>query len=214
MQYKISLVVDGVDLGDDATLVRLAHALNDLVWTQEGGQTLATIYVDEHPVLNAHDYARRIRHTFPNSCVHRVDRGLVGVSDVAERAGVTPEAVRMWTTGKRGPGHFPKPAGAIGGGRKGPAKIWFWADVNVWLDNHYRLGDGYRYLSDRQAAQLEERLTQSTSDFSIPARGSYYEHTVVGTHHISSTLSTTWSTLSTRLYRGDHQVEEPGTRVH
>lgn len=168
MQFKIPLIVDGLDLDDDATLSTLAEELSDIMWSRECGRTIATVFVaDQHPVMRAADAALRIRNIFPRACAHRIDRDIVGVAEIADRTGVTAEAVRLWSIGKRGPGYFPSPIGGTGGGKKGPSKLWYWSDVNAWVDAHYQLGDGYRYLSERQRAMLLERLTSIGQDRTI-----------------------------------------------
>lgn len=54
---------------------------------------------------------------------------MVTAADIASRAGVSREAVRLWATGQRGPGGFPKPALITTGGEK----VWDWQQVAVWL---------------------------------------------------------------------------------
>lgn len=171
MQYKIPLVVDGLDLDDASVVSAIAtdRDLSELMWTRVSGRTLATLFVDEHPVIRASEAALAVRAAFPWSCVLRVDRDIVGTAEIADRAGVTGEAVRLWVAGRRGPGHFPAPVGATGGGGKGASKLWFWGDVNAWLATSYELGDGYRYLSERQHAMLTERLTSMGQNRTVVA---------------------------------------------
>lgn len=54
---------------------------------------------------------------------------MVTAIDIASRAGVSREAVRLWATGKRGPGGFPKPVLITTGGEK----VWDWPQVAHWL---------------------------------------------------------------------------------
>ncbi len=54
---------------------------------------------------------------------------MVTAADIASRTGVSREAVRLWTTGQRGPGGFPKPALITTGGEK----VWDWQQVAHWL---------------------------------------------------------------------------------
>ena len=49
--------------------------------------------------------------------------------DIAERTGVTREAVRLWATGQRGPGGFPPPELVTTGGEQ----VWDWRRVSRWL---------------------------------------------------------------------------------
>jgi hypothetical protein len=55
---------------------------------------------------------------------------LVTASEIAERAGLSREAVRLYAHGKRGPGGFPAP---IAGPRK-KSPLYRWSDVAAWLD--------------------------------------------------------------------------------
>jgi hypothetical protein len=60
---------------------------------------------------------------------------MVTLIDIAKRAGVTREAVRLWAVGQRGPGGFPKPLLVTTGGEK----LWDWQHVARWLEHHQRL---------------------------------------------------------------------------
>lgn len=63
---------------------------------------------------------------------------MVTMLDIATRTGVSREAVRLWTTGQRGPGGFPKPLLVTTGGEK----LWDWEHVALWLERHQRLTVG------------------------------------------------------------------------
>jgi hypothetical protein len=58
-----------------------------------------------------------------------VTEDLVTADDIAERAQVTPAAVRYWITSERGPGDFPQPWI-----RRQRASLYSWADVSAWLE--------------------------------------------------------------------------------
>ncbi|HEY2535760.1 MAG TPA: hypothetical protein VGI24_02115 [Solirubrobacteraceae bacterium] len=60
--------------------------------------------------------------------VHEYD--LASMSDIAARAGRTPESIRLLVKGKRGPGGFPPAAGDLGG----RMKVWRWAEVAQWFE--------------------------------------------------------------------------------
>jgi hypothetical protein len=53
----------------------------------------------------------------------------VTISEIAERARVTPASARYWVTGERGPGDFPEPIV-----RRQRASLYSWAEVSAWLD--------------------------------------------------------------------------------
>lgn len=55
---------------------------------------------------------------------------MVNLLGIANRAGVSREAVRLWATGKRGPGGFPKPVLISAGGEQ----LWDWLEVASWLE--------------------------------------------------------------------------------
>jgi hypothetical protein len=54
---------------------------------------------------------------------------MVNLLGIAERAGVSREAVRLWATGARGAGGFPKPVLITPGGEQ----VWDWDQVARWL---------------------------------------------------------------------------------
>jgi hypothetical protein len=57
---------------------------------------------------------------------------MVTLSGIADRAGVTSEAARLWASGQRGPGDFPPPQILTASGER----IWDWQQVAVWLRNY------------------------------------------------------------------------------
>lgn len=54
---------------------------------------------------------------------------MVALADIAARAGVSREAVRLWAVGRRGPGSFPSPVLITTGGES----VWDWEQVAAWL---------------------------------------------------------------------------------
>jgi hypothetical protein len=54
---------------------------------------------------------------------------MVTLLGIAERAGVSREAVRLWAAGQRGPGGFPRPVMITHGGEG----VWEWEKVVPWL---------------------------------------------------------------------------------
>jgi hypothetical protein len=59
--------------------------------------------------------------------IHEYD--LLSMSDIAARAGRTPESIRLLVNGRRGPGGFPPAAGDLGG----RMKVWRLAEVAEWF---------------------------------------------------------------------------------
>lgn len=64
-----------------------------------------------------------------------VTEDLVVTDEIAERAKVTPAAVRYWISGERGPGGFPEPRV-----RRQRNSLYSWAEVSAWL-SAARLGE-------------------------------------------------------------------------
>jgi hypothetical protein len=57
---------------------------------------------------------------------------MVTLLDIAKRAGVSREAVRLWAAGQRGPGSFPRPVLVTTGGES----LWDWQQVAPWIERH------------------------------------------------------------------------------
>jgi hypothetical protein len=57
---------------------------------------------------------------------------MVTLAGVADRAGVTREAVRLWSTGQRGRGGFPPPLMMTAAGER----VWDWQQVGRWLERN------------------------------------------------------------------------------
>jgi len=70
--------------------------------------------------------------------VASVDSALVGLSDIAENAGMSRQAIAMLKDGTRGNGNFPCPVQRI----KGQSPLWDWSDVAAWLEENGRLKAG------------------------------------------------------------------------
>jgi hypothetical protein len=69
--------------------------------------------------------------SLPKAIVLRLEeQDLATMPQIAERAGRTPESIRLLVGGKRGPGGFPPAAGSL----HGRTKVWRWTDVATWFD--------------------------------------------------------------------------------
>lgn len=78
---------------------------------------------------------------------------MVNLLGIAKRAGVSREAVRLWATGKRGPGGFPKPALISAGGEQ----MWDWLKVASWLE---RRREGEQQDIALEVKELQTRLQE------------------------------------------------------
>jgi hypothetical protein len=59
------------------------------------------------------------------------------LSDIAERAGLTRQAVSLLAQGKRGAGDFPPPSARV----TTDSPLWDWVSVAEWLERHGKLKD-------------------------------------------------------------------------
>src|ERR1700690_271550 len=104
MTVKIPLHLQGIDLRDVEAYDRIDPDLAELSWEANGGVSLAVFYSDDPSAVaagEAADWARGIAKLMPGVCVVDVHDELVSISDIAVRAGVAAEAVRLWAAGKR-----------------------------------------------------------------------------------------------------------------
>jgi hypothetical protein len=71
---------------------------------------------------------------------------MVNLQGIADRVGVSREAVRLWSTGKRGPGGFPKPVMITAGGEQ----IWDWGQAAHWIDRYARQQQAANFWTSRR----------------------------------------------------------------
>lgn len=166
METKIVLQVRGIDLEDDETLEAIAQHLDDLGWESAGGIVTAVLYTESsNPIAAAVAAAQNIQKVVPGCMVVRADDQLVSIGDIADRLGVTSEAVRLWSAGKRRAEMRPFPsAHAVVSQRRTMMKLWTWGEVLEWLRAEYRLDpeQDVRYLSADDIARLNVELGRRT----------------------------------------------------
>ena len=127
----VNLVVSGVDLCSVDILDTLAQRLDDLLWSESAGTVIATVFAQTDPVDAALDAARRIRCVVAGASVTRAHPDLVTTTAIADRVGVSRQAVHQWVTG-RASTQFPEPYAVLEPEGK-PVKVWRWGDVTPWL---------------------------------------------------------------------------------
>jgi hypothetical protein len=169
MAVKIPLRLRGLDLRDVGAYARIPPDLADLSWEASGGLSLAVVYSDApNPVAAAADSARRIVKLMPGVEIAEVHDELVSVSDIAARAGVAAEAVRLWALGKRRASlrPFPAPRQVVGSGSGGKTmSLYGWRDVVSWIRDVIAVDpdEGIDYLNDAQHAKLNSALVAIAS---------------------------------------------------
>ena len=128
--HQFTLIVEGPDLQDDALIDRLFEAGCD---DAAAGRIDGVQYVDfdreaasyDEAVLSAVADIERIGGV---QVIRIAAAGLVSTADIARRTGRTPESVRRWVTGARGPGGFPAPVTEP----RNRSRLWRWSDVARW----------------------------------------------------------------------------------
>lgn len=171
MTVKIPLRLRGLDLRDAGSYDRIDPDLVELSWEANGGVSLAVLYSDDPSVVaagDAADWARRIAKLMPDVCVVDVHDELVSVSDIAARAGVAAEAVRLWAAGKRRASlrPFPNPSQVVGSGSGGKTmNLYAWREVVSWIREVIGTDPdgGIEYLTDVQLAHLDAQLADIAS---------------------------------------------------
>jgi transposase-like protein len=166
MTVKIPLRLQGIDLRDAEAYERIPPELEELFWMANGAMSLAVVLSDDREavaVTEAAGFARHIAKHMANVLVAEVFDELVSVSDIATRAGVAPEAVRLWAARKRRASlrPFPAPRQVVGNGSGGKTmSLYAWREVLSWIREILCTDpeECIEYLSDTQLADLNARL--------------------------------------------------------
>lgn len=156
---EVPFIVKNVDLENVQHLAIISESLSDLGWAEEAGYTVATAFVSaSKPVDEALQVARKIQNSIAGSVIERLCHDLVAVTEVAERVGVSREAVRKWS--QSAALGFPVPEAVVVTGAKDPMKVWRWSEVVDWLRSVKRIEMDESYLSRAQAIELEACLNR------------------------------------------------------
>lgn len=166
MALKIPLRLRGLDLREEGASERISPELMDLFWTSNGGISLAVLFSSESASMamdEAVAWSRRIAELMPGVTVSEVHDELVSISDIAARASVAAEAVRMWTNGKRRASscRFPAPRQVVGGTSGGKSmSLYAWREVVDWIRDVLGTDpdEDVAYLTDMQHAVLNAAL--------------------------------------------------------
>ncbi len=131
--YTFALVVDGIDVSDEAHVEALST--NDQVLAVSSIDDL--VAVDVAVGARAADAAiragvRLVELAVKGAVVRRVDLDLVAATDIAARVGVSRQAVSQWVGGGREGTLLPAAVGHVAGG----TRVWSWSAVVPWLHQH------------------------------------------------------------------------------
>ncbi len=146
--YHFTLQLVGLtELSDDQLNALFEAGCDDASFGEEGGALIVDFDRHAPSFAEAVDSARRqLERTIPDLRVARIleeDDELVTASEVARRAGLSREAIRLLATGARGPRTFPRPRATLGRQR-----LWHWPDVAAWFARER--GERLRIATDEQ----------------------------------------------------------------
>ncbi|MDT3395712.1 hypothetical protein RKE29_03445 [Streptomyces sp. B1866] len=159
MEYEFLFVVEGIDVDDDEAVGILFDEFDGLLTRHRDRHLLDIAETGETAVEAAHRVVARLRRALPALRVLRLDPELVGVSDIAERAGRSRQNVLQWVGGERRTERpFPEPEGAVG-----RSLVWRWAEVNKWL-SLVGAGDGAAAPLRDEAMLIDLMLPQWQRD--------------------------------------------------
>lgn len=159
-EQMIELVVSGIDVENDDVRRVISGELSEFAWGVSNGVTTVAQVGDLGDfVCAAEAMAKRVFEAFPEVPIAvRWNDDLVTTTAVADRTGVTREAVRLWAKALRGTKDFPAPFAMIPLAEKA-SPVWRWARISEWLDAHGYVGDGVQYPTDRDIALINARLS-------------------------------------------------------
>ena len=165
--YWFDLEVGGPVTGDQiealGDVLTAAGGIDATVQADErGGTVMFTREADDaiQAVVSAVEHV-----TAAGMNVIRATEDFILIDEIAERARVTPAAVRYWITGERGPGGFPEPEM-----RRQRTSLYSWAEVSAWLAAA-RLGeiDHYAAQTARACSLVNAALTVRKGMRELPA---------------------------------------------
>jgi len=162
--YEFTFVVSGATV-DDEHIVETLDEQFDAMLFRGGGQDLLTVAsTGVDAVTAAIEIVHAIAGAVPGLRFERIDRGLVGVPEIAQRTERTRQNVTQWVSGERQGSHGPFPAPE---GTAGRARVWLWSEVNQWL-KPLGLDDGFTYPTRAEMAAIDHFLMSGHRMLHIP----------------------------------------------
>lgn len=160
--FEWSFVLPDVEDLADPRLDRLAEVA-DAVCETHSHLTVATLLTAGTTAMEAGTTAAGVL----MACDLKPTRShpdLVTIPEIAERAGVTRQAVANWVKGLRHGESFPPPANFVNGG------VWLWHDVDRWLKEYATdVSDGVSYPTLEDHAGLDTSLATNAADIIWPS---------------------------------------------
>ena len=127
--YQITLSYENIDVEDLDQLELIATEAPDAYIIAVNGDVRVFATMSAHCSTDAvEELVDAIHRANEAATPTRAEFELLAIPDIAAKVGLNREAVRLWTTGKRGPGGFPVPVDVVGD----RMKVWAASDVHEW----------------------------------------------------------------------------------
>lgn len=159
--YEFTIVAGGLPTeGDDWHDNFLEAGCDDALLTLQRGLFVLHFDREANSLADAVESACTDVRNAGASIIRIEPDPLVSASDIADRAGITRQAVSLYVNGERGEG-FPKPVACISGARP----LWKWSEIAVWLH-----AAGKVSASIVEAAKLVDNLNAKGFDLDMIER--------------------------------------------
>lgn len=166
---EIEIQVTGVDMRDPNAVAKIGE-LSDYLWSTNGDLVTFTVFSENTPIDDAVRALRRLACHMPEVRPIRVFEEQVTIPEIANRVGVSREAVRKWVDSPE-TSNFPPPTQRYPGRDRGDMRVWTWREVVTWLD-------------EEKAMDMDEELPDFATVTAINAH-------IAGLHH---DVESTWTT--------------------
>lgn len=139
MSHDFTLIIEGLDLDDDAQGDALFERCDDATFGEVDGVGYGDFHREAESLVEAVLSAIRDVEAIPGLRVtHAEPDTLVTAAEIAERLECSKEYVRLLAKGERGAG-FPAPVSHA----RGRNRLWRWADVAAWDGRAEEARDAY-----------------------------------------------------------------------
>lgn len=154
-RYEFTFLVPLLTVSREHTL---AADLGSRAHEANGLQLLTMTAEGMRAVTTAADVVERL--TAHGVRPHRTHPDLVTRQDIADRAGVTRQAVGQWVRGERHrTAPFPVPFNTVSGG------VWLWGDVYGWLrERDYGRDTGLRYPTLDEHIRIDRHIAMDRGE--------------------------------------------------
>lgn len=160
MMVDVGIRISGVDFDAPEVTAVFGDKYPDVFVTGQQPAVLQLCVPDEHAVSHVVELLRAIQADIPQIHVDGVDRDLVGVTDIAHRAGVSREGARKWTQSP----DFPAPFAHV---PSASMPIWAWTQVASWLKNERSLDLDEQLPTVEILTQIENCLMRNPDHTSV-----------------------------------------------